>query len=722
MWVVRAIGSSGGTNTNASVALTTLGAPSAGSLSSASNAFPVALVAGETFLHKVDGGSAVTATVTATRAYKTGSGATYVAPVSGHALVLTISDDVGSETQTITFTTENSQALYHATINAALVRGRAVNSGGETEIESDQLGSGVTISISASSSAGVLTILGLTSGAGTAGTGNVANVGAVTAAELAAIFEAAYTGTTSTASGTQLTIASDTTGASSSVQFSSGTGVSKISGFDNAVHSGAANAAVTIMTATAVGPGSDYNAYAIKPTLVETRLGTLTTTQASGTITSLVMPTTITSRLAPGDTVRLYDSTTSTTARGIVKTIKNGTVTFVSSVVLSGNLTSGNAQVVLEVFSLSVYRDGNLVQGPFTNLRLSSLSAKNYFLTRLNTGNKENLFTFTDAGASGSNLDLRPSTSSATGFQLASGDEATTFSDADYIGDTSTKTGIQAFSNALGASPLRMLAAPGITGTTAGAISKALLAFCSSTEKVWGLISAPVGTARDTAVTYKANNLDGTSYGSMYWPWVKVISSVSGQPELLPPEALAMGRAAWTDRNLGVQHAPAGDQAGALANVVGLEFEVNDDDADILYPENINTIQMIPGVGPAIYGSRTLENGEYNQIHVRRTMIYLRESIRVGTRYVIFEENTSATRARVSRSLTEFFEREWRKGTLTADSATEAYSVKCDEENNPDVVITAQQMVADCGVNIPNTVENLLINISNSTAPGGRQA
>ena len=68
-------------------------------------------------------------------------------------------------------------------------------------------------------------------------------------------------------------------------------------------------------------------------------------------------------------------------------------------------------------------------------------------------------------------------------------------------------------------------------------------------------------------------------------------------------------------------------------------------------------------------------------------------------------------RSRVKRAVDAFLEAEWRKGTLTGDTIDEAFNTICDESNNPPIVVKNQQMFLDTAVNIPQTTENLVINI-----------
>ncbi|MBX4215640.1 hypothetical protein KW797_01685 [Candidatus Parcubacteria bacterium] len=217
----------------------------AGAMTSSPSSFPADLflpAGSTTFTGPVDGGAPGTATFTYTRATLTGSAATYAAVVASHTLDLTVG---GVPVQVVFAGTENSQTLYLAAINAVLEGAAAVNSSGQLRLETDKYGSGASIAVLNTSSGDVLTSLGLAA-TSASGTGNVANARAVTATEFKTVFDAAFTGSVVVVNGdASVTWKSNTTGASSSVRLTGGTGMTptvKVAGFNTTLHSGAASA------------------------------------------------------------------------------------------------------------------------------------------------------------------------------------------------------------------------------------------------------------------------------------------------------------------------------------------------------------------------------------------------------------------------------------------------------------------------------------------------
>lgn len=221
-----------------------------GSETSSAGSFPVALAPGHTFIGKVDQQSvADTLTISAVAASITGTLATYAAVTAGHQIVIDLD---GTEYDVVFTGSEATQAAFHATINAVIAGfGLATNSAGQTKVSTAHKGSSATGAI-ISADSDVLASIGLSVAAFTAGTGNVADVGSVTAAEFAALLTATFTGGTAGSTGNavgtdRVTWATDTAGASpKGVQFTSGTGVASIPGFDTSEHNGATGASLAV--------------------------------------------------------------------------------------------------------------------------------------------------------------------------------------------------------------------------------------------------------------------------------------------------------------------------------------------------------------------------------------------------------------------------------------------------------------------------------------------
>lgn len=468
-------------------------------------------------------------------------------------------------------------------------------------------------------------------------------------------------------------------------------------------------ALATAITATATGAGVYGNTLRLKSTKENLALGRgLTQPLTASLQTSAVVTADVAARVRKGDTIRITDG--AFLVRFVVKQVKNTTLLFETSATPTGALTTATSTLFVETFTLTLFEGEFIVQGPFRNLRMSALSDKDFVVTRVNTSSDEAQYTVTTGVAAATvTNDNRPTNVAAIGDLFAGGDEFTTFADVDYIGSAAAGNGLYSMDKT---KELRMLAIPGVTGTTPGAVTKALLDYCSGRTDCVAFTSTPAGTASAVAaVAYKDANLGATSFGTMCFPWVEIIDPLSSLPALVSPEGAHMGVCARTDRARGVAKSPAGTEDGRILGVRGVELVLTDSDRELLYPNNINPIEKREDGSVCVMGSRTMENGEYNQLHVRRTMIYLRLSVKDGTMFVLFEPNTAATRARVKRSIDAFLRIEWQRGTLEGEEEDDAFRTVSNGDNNPPEVVNANQLWADVSVRIPRTVENLVINL-----------
>lgn len=237
----------------------------------ATNLPPYNLEPSQTMIASVvtNGGAPVvsTATFTATRATRPGSGAVYAAVVTGTNDTVLLSIDSGP-TQTITFTNGTStQAAFISQLNAQMVGGFAVANGGQIDISSDSRGSGSKVYIYASN--GIANIGHTTVSSPTIGTGNVANIDAVTAAEILAIWAAVpLVGATASTNGAGYPVITHNTAGVTSTLTITGTASSTI-GYPGGTIAGNTATAGTALRRPALNGGAFFVDYIVnKKTLL----------------------------------------------------------------------------------------------------------------------------------------------------------------------------------------------------------------------------------------------------------------------------------------------------------------------------------------------------------------------------------------------------------------------------------------------------------------------
>lgn len=217
---------------------------------------------------------------------------------------------------------------------------------------------------------------------------------------------------------------------------------------------------------------------------------------------------------------------------------------------------------------------------------------------------------------------------------------------------------------------------------------------------------------------------DNSDYAAFYFPWIQVfdpatkIRNPGGDGlQYVPPSGHVAGVYARVDTNRGVHKAPANEPVlGAL----GLKYKIGKAQQDGLNPQGVNCIRDLNG-NIRIWGGRTIggdANGEWKYINVRRLFLFLRESIDEGTQWVVFEPNSPALWAKITRNVTAFLTNVWRSGALFGNTASEAFYVKCDEETNPPEVRDLGQVVTEIGVAVVKPAEFVIFRISQWAGPG----
>jgi Bacteriophage tail sheath protein len=153
--------------------------------------------------------------------------------------------------------------------------------------------------------------------------------------------------------------------------------------------------------------------------------------------------------------------------------------------------------------------------------------------------------------------------------------------------------------------------------------------------------------------------------------------------EVVPGGAVA-GIIARTDMQRGIWKAPAGLDA-TLVGVPQLSVALTDQENGQLNPLGINCLRTFPATGRVIWGARTLQGddrlaSEWKYLPVRRTALYIEESLYRGTQWVVFEPNDEPLWAQIRLNVGSFMQNLFRKGAFQGSTPRAAYFVKCDKE------------------------------------------
>ena len=156
------------------------------------------------------------------------------------------------------------------------------------------------------------------------------------------------------------------------------------------------------------------------------------------------------------------------------------------------------------------------------------------------------------------------------------------------------------------------------------------------------------------------------------------------QMEDFVPCGAVAGIFARTDVQRGVWKAPAGIEA-TLVGVPKLSVPMTNEENGELNPLGINCLRAFPATGRIVWGSRTLRGAdqladEWKYIPVRRTALFIEESLYRGTQWVVFEPNDEPLWAQIRLNVGAFMQNMFRQGAFQGTTPREAYFVKCDKE------------------------------------------
>ena len=150
------------------------------------------------------------------------------------------------------------------------------------------------------------------------------------------------------------------------------------------------------------------------------------------------------------------------------------------------------------------------------------------------------------------------------------------------------------------------------------------------------------------------------------------------------PSGAVSGIFARTDTQRGIWKAPAGLDA-TLVGIPELSVPLTDPENGELNPIGINCLRTMPAAGRVVWGARTLQGddrlaSEWKYIPVRRTALFIEESLYRGLKWVVFEPNDEPLWAQIRLNVGAFMHNLFRQGAFQGTTPRDAYFVKCDKE------------------------------------------
>ncbi|MDR1322130.1 MAG: phage tail sheath subtilisin-like domain-containing protein [Gracilibacteraceae bacterium] len=268
------------------------------------------------------------------------------------------------------------------------------------------------------------------------------------------------------------------------------------------------------------------------------------------------------------------------------------------------------------------------------------------------------------------------------------------------------RTGLQAFA---GSNDISLIAAPGITIPE---VVASLAAFCEREKNCFAILDVPKELVKTGEIINYRNLLDST-YAAFYHPWVQVFDREAKKPGFMPPSGAVAGVFSRTDVSRGVHKAPANETVVCT----GLSVNYTAGEQDILNPAGVNLIRALPGQGIRVWGARTASsNSAFKYVNVRRLFIFVEQSIKLATNWVVFEPNNTSLWARVELTVGSFLETLYRSGMLAGAGSAEAYFVEIGPTTMSQDDILNGRLICNIGIAPSRPAEFVIFRLTQFTS------
>ncbi len=302
----------------------------------------------------------------------------------------------------------------------------------------------------------------------------------------------------------------------------------------------------------------------------------------------------------------------------------------------------------------------------------------------------------------------------------AGGQDGTALRPEDYLGDQAAETGIYALKKA-NLFNLLCIPPPQRGGDTDITVYRAALKLCVERRAVL-LVDAPSSwrgsTISNISGADESLGIQGpdTRNAAVYFPrLLKSDALQKGQTEVFVPCGAVAGIIAAIDERRGVWKAPAGAEA-VLKEVIALQHDIPEGLMSQINAAGINNIRKTADQGIILWGARTLRGSdryadEYKYLSVRRTALYIEESVLRGTQWVIFEQNDEALWQKLRLQADDFLMNLFRAGAFQGNRPDLAYFVKCGRDTTTQQELDNGYLNLLIGFAPLKPAEFLLINI-----------
>lgn len=191
-----------------------------------------------------------------------------------------------------------------------------------------------------------------------------------------------------------------------------------------------------------------------------------------------------------------------------------------------------------------------------------------------------------------------------------------------------------------------------------------------------------------------------SNLSATYHPWIKTFDSELNKYMWVPPSVLVASAYAQNDKIGYEWYAPAGFNRGSLATATDV-FPLAVPETNTLYTGRINPIINDPIDGITVWGQKTLQSkpSALDRVNVSRLIINLKKYVASVGKYLVFEQNVSATRNSFLNDVNPYM------NLVKERAGLYIYKVVMDETNNTNDIIDKNILYGQIWIQPTKTAE-----------------
>ena len=262
-----------------------------------------------------------------------------------------------------------------------------------------------------------------------------------------------------------------------------------------------------------------------------------------------------------------------------------------------------------------------------------------------------------------------------------------------------------------------MLAIPGVNYEQHSYIAQYAIDMCEERQDCFYIMDLAAYTANISSAITTASTTD-SNYAAGWYPWVKVRNTNTNRFIWAPPSVVLPEVFAYNDNIAAEWFAPAGLNRGGIPGAIQAKTRLTRSNRDELYENKVNPIATFPGQGIVAWGQKTLQKkaSALDRINVRRLLIAMKKFVASSSRYLVFEQNTEATRNRFLNIVNPYL------ASVQERQGLYAFRVVMDDTNNTPDVIDRNQLVGQIYLQPARAAEFIVIDFNimptGATFPG----